>query len=148
MFIPNLLPNVGIVVGNALCHYIQTDILWRACPPKLECPFKQWWDWLPKNDLHSFILPFNPKEKRYRIIYITLLWIKRKNHQGKNDTANLSLQILLEMKSGAVQVVTRGLGWFKSICGIPWIAVLGNSCCCVMDQIMISVNFDHECNRW
>jgi hypothetical protein len=78
MLIPNVLRNVGIVVGNALCHYIQIDKLWTTYPPKLECHFKEWWDWLHKNDLHSFILPFNPKEKRYKIIYITFVWIKRK----------------------------------------------------------------------
>jgi len=44
---------------------------------------------------------------------------RKKKCREKNDTANLSLQILLEMKSGAVQDVTRGLGWFHSICGIP-----------------------------
>jgi hypothetical protein len=42
--IPNLLPNVGIVVSNALCHYVQIDKIRRACPPKSDCPVKQWWD--------------------------------------------------------------------------------------------------------
>jgi hypothetical protein len=33
---------------------------------------------------------------------------------------------------------TRRLGWFQSICGIPWIAVLGKgwSCCSVLDKII------------
>jgi predicted secreted Zn-dependent protease len=32
---------------------------------------------------------------------------EKKKCQEKNDTANLSLQILLEMKSGAIQDVTQ-----------------------------------------
>jgi len=32
---------------------------------------------------------------------------KNKKCQEKNDTVNLSLQILLEMKSGAIQAVTQ-----------------------------------------
>jgi hypothetical protein len=38
------------------------------------------------------------------------VWIKKKRKkkcQENNDTANLSLHILLEMKSGAIQAVTQ-----------------------------------------
>ena len=31
-----------------------------------------------KSDLHSLILPFKTKDKRYKITYITLVWLKKK----------------------------------------------------------------------